>query len=184
MKLIILDRDGVVNFDSDEYIKSVEEFRFIPGVPEAIASLKRAGYMVALASNQAGIARGLFSEKSLREMTEHMVHVIRDAGGDLDLIRYCTCGPHEDCPCRKPLPGMLLDISTTLGTSLDGVPFVGDSYRDIQAARSAGALPVLVRTGKGERTIEKYSSDLSDVPIFVNFPQYVAQLLSHQSIMS
>jgi D-glycero-D-manno-heptose 1,7-bisphosphate phosphatase len=154
-RLVILDRDGVINEDSDHYIKSPGEFRMIPGSARAIALLKGAGYRVAVATNQSGVARGLFSRETLRAIHEKLEGELRNAGASLDLIKFCPHGPDDGCRCRKPLPGLLEAIGEELDTDLHGVPVVGDSLRDLQAARAVGGRPILVRTGKGERTLSK-----------------------------
>lgn len=152
MKLIILDRDGVINEDSDAYIKSVEEWIPIPQSVEAIARLSNAGWTVAVATNQSGIARGYYSLETLEAMHARLRELLVQQGGDLGLVVYCPHGPAEDCACRKPKPGMLQAIAQHYGMALDGVWFVGDSASDLAAAVAAGAQPVLVTTGKGKKT--------------------------------
>lgn len=155
MKLVILDRDGVINEDSDEYIKSPEEFVFLPGSLEAIARLNQAGYRVAVATNQSGLARGYFDLDGLNSMHAKLQRGLAAVGGHVDIIVYCPHGPDDGCSCRKPLPGLLTEIGRRLDMSLVGVPVVGDSLRDLEAARAVGATPILVRTGKGEHTFLK-----------------------------
>lgn len=155
MKLVILDRDGVINQDSDEYIKSPEEWVPLPGSLEAIARLNQAGYQVMVATNQSGIARGYYDVETLNAMHEKMNRLLAQVGGHVDGVVFCPHGPDDDCDCRKPLPGMYREISERTRTSLEGVPVIGDSLRDLEAAVEVGARPVLVRTGKGERTIAK-----------------------------
>lgn len=154
-QLVILDRDGVINFDSDAYIKTVDEWRPIPGSLEAIARLNQAGYRVAVATNQSGIARGYYGLEELEAMHEKMQVLLASLGGHVDFIAYCPHGPDDACDCRKPLPGMLHEIGRHYGESLAGVPVVGDSLRDLESALTVDACPVLVRTGKGERTLAK-----------------------------
>jgi D-glycero-D-manno-heptose 1,7-bisphosphate phosphatase len=152
MKLVILDRDGTINEDSDDYIKSPAEWRPIPGSLEAIARLTQAGYRVVVATNQSGIGRGLFDAATLNAIHETLQRAVQQAGGRIDAIFFC---PHADaagCECRKPKPGMLLEIARRLNVPLAGVPMVGDALRDLQAAAAAGARPVLVLTGKGRKT--------------------------------
>ena len=149
MRLIILDRDGVINEDSDAYIKSPAEWIPIEGSLEAIARLNHAGYQVAVVTNQAGVARGLFDLDTLMRIHERMHHAAAAAGGNIDAVFFCPHGPDDDCDCRKPKPGLLRDGAQRLRVPLDGVPFVGDTLRDIQAAEAVGAQPILVRTGKG-----------------------------------
>ena len=153
MKLIILDRDGVINFDSDAYIKSPAEWTPIPGSLQAIARLNQHGYRVAVATNQAGIARGLFDMKTLCAIHHKLHQSAQAVGARIDAIFYCPHSADEQCDCRKPRPGMLLSIGERFDVSLQGVPMVGDSLRDLQAAVQVGAAPYLVMTGKGEKTL-------------------------------
>lgn len=155
MKLVILDRDGVINYDSDDYIKSVEEWQPIPGSMEAIARLNKAGYTVAVATNQSGLARGYFDLETLDAMHQKFRRLLTEAGGRVDHIAYCPHGPDDGCDCRKPKPGMYRQIADRFATSLNGVWVIGDSLRDLQAATEVAAQPVLVKTGKGERTLTK-----------------------------
>jgi D-glycero-D-manno-heptose 1,7-bisphosphate phosphatase len=180
MKLIILDRDGVINEDSDEYIKSVDEFIPLPGSLEAIARLKKAGYTIAVATNQSGIARGYFDEATLAAMHDKLAHLLDEQGGEIDYIAYCPHGPDDNCDCRKPLPGLLKEISTHFNTELTNVPIIGDSLRDLQSARSVGAYPILVKTGKGERTLEN-ADQISDVPVYADLAAAVDALLNNSN---
>lgn len=152
MKLIILDRDGVINEDSDAFVKSVDEWRPLPGSIEAIARLSTAGWTVAVATNQSGLARGYFTTQTLEAMHQRLRELVADQGGRVDLIRYCPHGPDDGCDCRKPLAGLFRQIAEHYGVTLDGVPTVGDSLRDLQAGASVGCQPYLVRTGKGRAT--------------------------------
>jgi D-glycero-D-manno-heptose 1,7-bisphosphate phosphatase len=152
MKLVILDRDGVINFDSDQFIKSPDEWKPIPGSLEAIAALNQAGFRVALATNQSGIERGLFDMATLNAIHDKMHRALAQAGGRIDALFYCPHTADTNCSCRKPKPGMIEEIARRFGTDLDGVPCVGDSLRDLQAGIPLGALPILVRTGKGKAT--------------------------------
>ncbi|HLV28318.1 MAG TPA: D-glycero-beta-D-manno-heptose 1,7-bisphosphate 7-phosphatase [Burkholderiaceae bacterium] len=154
MKLVILDRDGVINEDSDAYIKTPDEWQPVPGSLDAIARLSRAGWRVVVASNQSGLARGLFTMDALNAIHAKMRRELAQAGGHLDAIFVCTHGPDDGCRCRKPLPGLFEDIATRYDISLKGVPAVGDSLRDLQAAAALGCAPWLVRSGKGMRTLE------------------------------
>ncbi|MBS1215710.1 MAG: D-glycero-beta-D-manno-heptose,7-bisphosphate 7-phosphatase [Proteobacteria bacterium] len=154
MKLVILDRDGVINFDSEQFIKSPEEWRPIPGSVEAIARLTQAGYRVVVATNQSGVGRGLFDMTTLAAIHDKMHRAVSQAGGRIDAVFYCPHGADSTCKCRKPSPGMLVDIGERFNTALDGVPTVGDSLRDLQAAMAVRARPILVLTGKGTRTRE------------------------------
>ncbi len=147
MKLIILDRDGVINFDSEEYIKSPDEWNPIPGSLEAIADLKRAGFTIAVATNQSGIARGLYDLKTLDAIHAKMQDTLSTLGGSIDAIFFCPHHPDEGCDCRKPNPGLLHQIAQHFSVNLNKIPFIGDSLRDLQAAQQAGCQPILVRTG-------------------------------------
>ena len=153
MKLIILDRDGVINFDSDQYIKSPAEWKPIPGSPEAIARLNQAGYRVVVATNQSGVGRGLFEMDTLNAIHDKMHKTIAAAGGRIDAVFYCPHAADAKCDCRKPKPGMFERIASCYNLDLTSVPAIGDSLRDLQAAATAGALPMLVLTGKGEKTM-------------------------------
>ncbi|MBA2690693.1 MAG: D-glycero-beta-D-manno-heptose 1,7-bisphosphate 7-phosphatase [Burkholderiales bacterium] len=152
MKLVILDRDGVINFDSDEFIKSPEEWRPIPGSLEAIARFNQAGYRVIVATNQSGIERGLLDMATLNRIHRKMHDAVFHAGGRIDAIFFCPHAADNNCVCRKPKTGLFVEISQRFNMALAGVPAIGDSLRDLQAASSVGALPVLVLTGKGENT--------------------------------
>ena len=149
MPLVILDRDGVINEDSDAYVKSPGEWIPIPGSLEAIARLNHAGYRVVVATNQSGIARGLFGMAELDAIHQKLHSSLARVGGQLDGIHFCPHGPDDGCGCRKPLPGLLREIASRHGIDLAGVPAIGDSLRDLEAAMAVGAMPVLVRTGKG-----------------------------------
>ncbi len=152
MKLIILDRDGVINHDSDQFIKSPEEWRPVPGSPDAIARLNQWGYRVVVATNQSGVGRGLFDMDTLAAIHEKMLKVVGQAGGRIDSIFFCPHKADDKCSCRKPKPGLFQEISVRYNASLSEVPAVGDSLRDLQAAASVGAQPILVLTGKGAKT--------------------------------
>ena len=176
MNLIILDRDGVINEDSDEYIKSSEEFVPLPDSLEAIARLNHAGYTVMIATNQSGVARGLFSIETLNAIHSKLRRELSTYGGRIDGIFFCPHGPDAACECRKPSPGLLYEIAERTGQSLQNVPAVGDSLRDIQAAQAVGAAPVLVKTGKGMRTLQQ-THGLAGVPVFNNLAEFVDDLL-------
>jgi len=152
MRLIILDRDGVINHDSADYIKSAKEWRPIDGSLEAIARLNHGGWRAIVATNQSGLGRGLFDYGDLFAMHDKLKHMLTEVGGHLDGIVFCPHTPDDDCDCRKPKPGMLRDIAHRLQIDLKQVPVVGDGLRDIQAARAADAQPILVRTGNGAQT--------------------------------
>jgi len=159
-KLIILDRDGVINEDRDDYVKSVDEWVPLPGSLEAIALLNQAGYQIAIATNQSGLSRGYFTINDLHAMHSKMDRLLKSLGGHIDSIFFC---PHVDshgCDCRKPAPGLMKEIALRYKKSdstqpLLGVPIVGDSLRDLQAGIALGAMPHLVLTGKGQKTFEK-----------------------------
>lgn len=152
-KLVILDRDGVINQDSDAYIKSPEEWIAIEGSLESIADLSKAGYTITVATNQSGIARKLFDDITLARIHQKMGEAIEGAGGLLDGVFFCPHGPEEGCHCRKPGTGLLEAIASEYDVSLVGIPLVGDSLKDIQAAKKAGCRPFLVKTGKGMDTL-------------------------------
>ncbi|WP_054772920.1 D-glycero-beta-D-manno-heptose 1,7-bisphosphate 7-phosphatase [Methylogaea oryzae] len=152
MPWIILDRDGVINRDSDAFIKSPDEWVPIPRSVEAMAELSRHGYRIAVITNQSGIARGLFGLDALEAMHDKMRSLVQTAGGQLDRIYFCPHGPDDGCDCRKPKTGLFERFARDTGADLRGVPAIGDSYRDLQAAAAVGCRPMLVKTGKGLRT--------------------------------
>lgn len=167
MKIVILDRDGVINFDSEDYIKSPEEWHPIPGSLEAIALLNQQGFLVTVATNQSGLARGYYDETMLQKIHQKMHEAVLSVGGKIDSIFYCSHGPLDNCLCRKPKPGLLHQIASAYQiATLEGVPFVGDSMRDIEAAFAANAKPVLVRSGNGEKTYQKNSQKLDGIICF------------------
>lgn len=152
MKLVILDRDGVINHDSDLYIKAPDEWRPIPGSLDAIARLNQWGYRVVVATNQSGIGRGLFGMDTLNAIHEKMIKAAAQAGGRIDAVFFCPHTNTDKCHCRKPRAGMLEEIAIRYNTDLDGIPAIGDSLRDLQAAVTVRAQPMLVLTGKGKKT--------------------------------
>ena len=152
MKLVILDRDGVINYDSDEYIKNPQEWKALPGSLEAIALLNQAGFHVVVATNQSGINRGLFDMAALNAIHDKMHHAAAAVGARIDAVFYCPCTDDDNCDCRKPKPGMYLDISKRFNVNLKDVPIIGDSLRDLQAAVDVEAKPILVLTGNGKKT--------------------------------
>lgn len=154
MKLIILDRDGVINADSDQFIKSPDEWKPIPGSLEAIARLNQWGWRVVVASNQSGVGRGLFGMDTLNAINDKMVRSLAQAGGRLDAIFFCPHAADSTCDCRKPKSGLVQQIAERFNVDLTGVPCVGDSLRDLQAGVSMGCEPYLVLTGKGMKTRE------------------------------
>ena len=177
MRLIILDRDGVINEDSDAYIKSPAEWVPIPGSLEAIARLNHEGWRVVVASNQSGLALGLFDIDTLMRIHEKMHRAVCQLGGVIEAVFFCPHGPEDHCHCRKPKPGLLEDIAARLRIDLRGVPTVGDSRRDLDAAMQVGALPILVRTGKGQQTIAQ-GTGLLDVPVYDDLAAVADALLA------
>ncbi len=154
MKLVILDRDGVINEDSESYIKSPDEWHPIPGSLEAISNLNQHGFRVIVATNQSGVGRGLFEMSALNEIHARMHRAVASVGGKIDAVFFCPHTPEDNCPCRKPKPGMFDEISARFGIDLSAVPTIGDTRRDLEAGQAAGCSLMLVRTGKGRRTIE------------------------------
>ena len=152
MKLVILDRDGTINQDSDQYIKSPSEWKPIPGSLEAIARLTQGGWRCVVATNQSGIARGLFDMQTLNAIHSELHRAVNQAGGRIDGIFFCPHAADSNCECRKPRPGLLREIGSRMDVSLKGVPRIGDALRDLQAAAAVGAKPYLVLTGKGRKT--------------------------------
>lgn len=153
-KLVILDRDGVINFDSPHFIKSPAEWKPIPGSLSAIAALSHAGYRVVVASNQSGVGRGLFDMATLNAINDKMVRAVTQIGGRIDAVFYCPHTPEAECECRKPKTAMAREIAERFAADLAGVPMIGDALRDLQCAQSVGAQPMLVRTGKGEAVFQ------------------------------
>lgn len=177
-KLVILDRDGVINFDSDHYIKSEEEWKIIPGSAAAIARLSKAGFKVAVATNQSGLARGYFSQQTLTQMHKKMCALVQEAGGKINTIKFCPHHPDDQCLCRKPGTGLLTQISEELNIPAYNAPFIGDSLSDIKAALSGDCKPMLVLTGKGQRTLATQDPLLESVPKFSNLAEAVEAILT------
>jgi len=178
MKLIILDRDGVINQDSDEYIKSVDEWEPIPGSLQAMGRLFQAGYTLVIVTNQSGIARGLYDLETLHAMHSKMGRMLEQYGGHVDAIFFCPHGPKDNCDCRKPKDGMFQEIIKRYQCDLKNVPAIGDSLRDLQAAKSAGAEPILVKTGKGEITIANTeASELEGIAIYSDLAEATDAIL-------
>jgi D-glycero-D-manno-heptose 1,7-bisphosphate phosphatase len=175
-KMVIIDRDGVINEDSDDYIKSAEEWKPIDGSLEAINRLKKSGYQVTVATNQSGLARGYFDQSALQAIHDKMDRLLALRGTSVDGIFFCPHSPSDNCVCRKPKPGLLLQIAQQFDIKLKETYFVGDSLSDIQAARMAGARPVLVKTGKGRTTLEKHGP-FDDVPVYDNLASFVREFL-------
>ena len=152
MKLVILDRDGVINYDSPSYIKSPDEWKPIPGSLEAIARLNQAGYHVVVATNQSGVSRGLFEMAALNAINDKMHRALGQVGGRIDAIFFCPHAQDAGCNCRKPRPGLLEEIARRFNVNLKGVPSIGDGLRALEAPAAVGAEPILVLTGKGQKT--------------------------------
>jgi D-glycero-D-manno-heptose 1,7-bisphosphate phosphatase len=153
--VICLDRDGVINQDSDAYVKNPDEWIPLPGSLEAIAKMTQLGKKIVVVSNQAGISKGKFTQQDLENMTAKMLSLVESAGGKIQKIFYCTHSPGEGCRCRKPMPGMLLDAALEFGVLPKDLIFVGDRETDMDAAFDCGALPILVLSGKGSRELDR-----------------------------
>ena len=170
MALLILDRDGVINQDSDDYVKSADEWIPIPGSIEAMARLSQAGYQIAIATNQSGLGRGYFQQSDLDAMHVKMMRLLDEAGGKLAGIFFCPHTPDANCDCRKPKAGLIAQIEQALNCSAQNAFIVGDSLRDLEAGLLKNCTPLLVKTGKGERTIKKLQDEpvaaLNDLLIF------------------
>ncbi len=173
-RLILLDRDGIINQDSLHYIKSVDEFILIPGSVESIARLTVSGYKIGIATNQSGVSRGLYTEEVLEAIHQKMTDAVQAAGGTIDAIEYCIHLPSERCYCRKPNPGMLLSLAKKFDCSLNDVPFIGDRISDIKAAQAAGARPVIILSSMTDLIGLKAHPD---IPVFNSLAAYVDQLL-------
>jgi D-glycero-D-manno-heptose 1,7-bisphosphate phosphatase len=176
-KLIILDRDGVINFDSDQYIKGPDEWKPIPGSIEAISLLNHSGYKVVVATNQSGVGRGLFDMYTLNLINDKMMELVFRLGGRVDAVFFCPHTNEDNCRCRKPKTGMFEDIAKRFNTDLNGVPTVGDSLRDLQAGSAMGCKPYLVRTGKGKKT-EKEGGLPEGTLVFDDLAAAVKQLVA------
>ena len=179
MPYIILDRDGVINYDSDAYIKSPEEWIPIPGSLEAIAQLNRFGFQVLIATNQSGVARGYYDLDTLDCIHEKLMRELAAVGGYVEEIFFCPHHPDEHCACRKPKPGLLHQIEEKYPIKLTETYFIGDSFVDIQAAQTAGCKPALVLTGKGQLSIQNYP-ELLHVPSFPDLAGAVDHILSQR----
>ncbi len=179
-KLIILDRDGVINEDSDAYIKSPDEWIPIPGSLEAIARLNRAGYTVLVATNQSGVGRGYYDLQTLAAIHGKMNRLVNDAGGWIEEIFFCPHTPDDHCDCRKPKPGLLQQIQEQFNTDLHDVPAIGDSMRDLEAAAAVGARPILVLSGKGKKTLQQLDGDPA-VPVYDDLAQAVDEIIKENA---
>ncbi len=180
---IILDRDGVINVDSDDYVKSADAWQAIPGSINAIAQLSKAGYQIAVATNQSGISRELFDLDDLEAMHAKLNRLVEDAGGSIAGIFYCPHLPDAGCNCRKPATGLLDEIASQFDIDINSVPFVGDSEKDVQAALAKGCSPIVVRTGKGQRTSEVVATNpaYKDVPVFDDLAAFAKSVLDTQA---
>ena len=181
MKLVILDRDGVINHDSDDYIKSPEEFIPIDGSLNAIAQLNHAGYKVVVCSNQSGIGRGYFDLDTLNRMHDKLHTLLQHEGGHIDAILFCPHHPDDGCDCRKPKPGMIKEARTRFNIPSSDITFIGDTLSDLKAANAAEINFMLVKTGKGKRTLKKHKKDeiLDGVPVFDDLSDAVHHLMSN-----
>lgn len=177
-RYVLLDRDGVINEDSDQFIKSPDEWRPIPGSLEAIALLNAKGFKVAVITNQSGIARGLFDLAMLERIHHKMRRMVAEKGGAIEAIYFCPHGPENGCDCRKPKAGLLRAFAADHQADLHDAVLIGDSLRDIQAAEAVGARPILVRTGKGQKTLNAIP-DLK-IPVFDNLYDAANSLVSGQ----
>ena len=175
-KMIILDLDGVINHVADDDVTTVDGWDPIPGSIEAINRLKKAGYLVTIASNHSGIARGIYSEKELLAMHQKMQRMLSVRGASVDGIFYCPHGPEANCICRKPKPGLLFQIAKQFKIDLSQTPMVGDNISDIQAAKMANAKPILVRTGKGEYVMQHFPEAL-DIPVYDDLAHFARETL-------
>lgn len=176
MKIVILDRDGVINHDSPSHIRHPDEWKPIPGSLEAIARLNQAGWHAVVATNQSGVGRGFFEMATLNAIHDRMHRALGAVGGRIDAVFYCPHAQDAGCHCRKPRPGLYEDIARRYGASLAGVPCIGDALRDIQAAAAAGGQPMLVLTGKGEIT-RRDPALPPDTPVFADLAQAVQSII-------
>jgi len=177
IKLIILDRDGVINEDLERPVGHPDEWVPIAGSLEAIARLHQAGWHIAVATNQSGIGRGLIELDTLHDIHRRMHEMVNKAGGKIDVIAFCPHSDSSECDCRKPAPGMLYTISERLDVDLSKVVLVGDSLRDMQAAMATAATPIIVRTGKGQKTLDN-NKGLEHIPAYDDLASYVDALLA------
>jgi D-glycero-D-manno-heptose 1,7-bisphosphate phosphatase len=182
-KWLIVDRDGVINYDSDEFIKSPDEWRPLPGSLEAIAALNAAGYRIVVISNQSGLARGLFDHDMLVSIHQKFTTLLEEKGGRIERIYFCPHGPDDHCACRKPLPGLFSQFAKEFNIELGGIYAVGDSVRDLEAAYSAGANSILLRTGKGNQSAQSLralpdDNPLRQIPIYDDLASFTEKLLS------
>lgn len=184
MSLLILDRDGVINEESDDFIKSPAEWLPIKGSLEAIARLSQAGYDVIIITNQSGVGRKLLSADALADIHVRMLENVRRHGGKVQSILFCPHLPEDDCDCRKPATGLYDEVAHRLNTSFTGVFSVGDSLRDLEAAKAAGAIPVLVKTGNGRSTLKQVTNEpdlgFADVAVYDSLSKFADALLTQE----
>lgn len=183
VKLVILDRDGTINYDSDQFIKSAQEWEPLPGALQAIARLNHAGYHVVVATNQSGVGRGLFDMAALNQIHDKMRYLLAQEGGRIDAVFFCAHVAADGCECRKPAPGLFHEIAKRYDVPLTGVCAVGDSLRDLQAAATAGAQPCLVLTGKGEKT-HKEGGLPKGTQVFSDLAAFVDDFLQQEALQS
>ena len=186
-RVIILDRDGVINYERDNYVTTPDEWIALPGSLAAITKLHQANYQVAIVTNQSGIGKGLYSVNTLNRIHQRMCDQLKLIGGDIRAIFFCPHAPEDNCDCRKPKPGMFIELSNHLQCDLSTVYAVGDQLRDLQAAAAAGARPVLVKTGYGNSTLHKiktgkFSKKLTLVPVYANLAEFVDELLTRSGL--
>lgn len=177
-KLVILDRDGVINYDSPNYIRSPEEWNPIPGSLEAIAKLTQAGYQVVVATNQSGVGRGYYNQQTLDHIHKKMQTLTSKLNGRIDGVFACPHKPDDNCECRKPKPGLFDKIAKHFQINLHQTPAIGDSLRDLSAAKTANCIPILVLTGNGKKTLEKLPPELKDIATYNTLADAVDALLS------
>lgn len=182
IKLVVLDRDGTINEDRDDYVKSADEWVPLPGALAAIARLYQAGWHVVVATNQSGLGRGLFDAYTLNEMHAKMNALLMPLGGRVDAVFFCPHAPEDDCRCRKPRPGLFEDIGLRFGIDMTGVPAVGDTLRDLQAASAVGCTPHLVRTGKAasldEAGVQAMREKVPGLAVHADLAAFVDALLA------
>jgi D-glycero-D-manno-heptose 1,7-bisphosphate phosphatase len=171
-RFLAIDRDGVINEDTDEYIKSAAEWIPIPGSIDGIAKLTQAGYRIAIVTNQSGLARGLFDLAALNAIHNKLREFLSLSGGRVEMILFCPHQPLDGCGCRKPQSGLFAQLAERLGFPLHGLPFIGDSITDIGAGRLAGMEPILVRSGKGERTLRENPKLVNEIRVFRNLKEF------------
>ncbi len=177
---VLLDRDGVINYDSDEFIKSPDEWRALEGSLQAIALLNQQGYQVSVITNQSGVSRGLFDLSTLEAIHNKMRAELAVYGGELAAIYYCPHGPDSECLCRKPKPGMMYAFQQATQIPFNDVYVIGDAWRDIQTAVAVGAKPILVKTGKGLQTLAAHPEIA--IPIFENLYAAAEYIITQQKL--